>query len=251
MVRLIVGFFVYIALSAYTFADTLKIAAAANLSYGIKTLSTEFLKTHPDIKIDTIIASSGKLTAQIMHEAPYDIFLSADMKYPQRLYTTKFASSKPTLYAQGRLILLSTKDRDLDQNLTILQSKSIKTIATANPGTAPYGIAAKEAMQHAAIYDAIKDKFIYGQSISQTLTYTLNAADIGLVAKSSILNPKLKNLKHGKNWIDVNPSLYKAIDQGMVLLKNGSSPKSAKLFYDFILSQKGKEILRQSGYTTP
>jgi len=247
-VRIFRIIFISISLSLFMSATTIRVAAAANLSHAIDIIKSKFEQIYPNIHINTIVASSGKLTAQIMHDAPYDLFLSADMKYPNILYAKGFTASKPVVYAQGRLILLSKKPRDFSKGLSMLMNKEIQTIATANPKTAPYGLAAKEAMANAKIYDAIKNKFIYGQSISQTLIYTLNATDIGLVAKSSIYYPKLRGLKKGTNWIDVDPKLYKAIEQGMVVMKNSSSPRESELFLKFVLSSNGKKILNQSGY---
>ena len=238
--------FTFFSLTLLLFGDKINIAVAANVSYAIPQLIKEFNKIYPDIVVEPILGSSGKLTAQISHGASYGIFMSANMKYPQRLYERKIAISKPVVYAQGALAFLSVKKHDFSKGMELLKDKDIRVIATANPKTAPYGIAAKEAMKNAGVYNEIKHKFVYGESISQTVSYTVMAADIGLVAKSSLFSPKMSRFKKGINWIDVDKNLYTPINQGMVLLKQN---KDTKLFYDFILSEKAKEIFKEFGYS--
>ncbi len=230
------------------FSSVIKVSLATNVTYAIDELKKEFNKLHPDIKLLTTISSSGKLTAQIRHGADFDLFLSANMKYPKALYKDGIAKTKPVVYAQGSLILLSSQKRDFSKGIDIITDEGIKKIAVANPKLAPYGKATIEAIKSLKLYDKVKDKFIFGESIGQTVIYTLNAADIGFIAKSTIFSPKLKGLKKGENWIDVDPKTYNPIFQGMVLLKDN---KDAKAFYDFMLSDSAKKILKKYGYIVP
>jgi len=236
---------------AWLGAGQIKVAVAANVSYAIKPLIKAFNEKNPDIKVQVILGSSGKLTAQIRHSAPYDLFLSADMKYPQSLYADGFAEIKPVVYAQGALAILSLKERNYCAEIHVLEDKDIKKIAIANPKTAPYGVAAKEALQNAKLYEKLKKKFIYGESISQTVAYTTTAADIGIIAKSSLFSPQLSHFKEAIHWSDVEEGLYTPIDQGMVLLSHAKDNVEAKAFYDFILGDKSKKILRGFGYKVP
>jgi len=229
-------------------AGEITIAAAANVSYAMEALIKEFNVMHPQTRVEVTLGSSGKLTAQIRHGAPYDLLLSADMKYPEALYSEKIAVTKPVLYAQGALAFLSQKELDYKAGMKLLESKEIRKIALANPQTAPYGVAAVEAMKHANVYDAVKEKFVYGESISQTVAYATTAADIGIIAKSSLFSPQMSHYKENKQWSEVNSTLYTPIDQGMVILKKGENDAEVKAFYDFILSNKGKEILIKYGY---
>jgi len=226
-------------------AGQIRVALAANVSYAIDELLKEFHKTHQDIDVKVTIGGSGSLTSQIRNSAPYDVFMSANMLYPEALYKEKVALTKPVVYAKGSLALLSVKPRDFSKGIYILKEDYIKKIAMANPKTAPYGVAAKEALENAKIYDEVKDKLVYGQSIAPTVAYTIKATDIGIIAKSALFNPKLKHFKEGKNWVEVDSSLYTPISQGIVLIKNS---KDAKAFYDFILSDKAKEIFKRYGY---
>ena len=229
-------------------AGEITIAVAANVSYAIEVLKKEFNEIHPETRVEVILGSSGKLTAQIKHGAPYSLFMSADMKYPEALYREKAAVTKPVVYAQGALAFLSVKERDYTAGIKLLTSKEIKKIAIANPQTAPYGIAAIEALKAAKVYDAVKEKFVYGESISQTVAYATTAADIGIVAKSSLFSPQMSHYKENVHWSDVNETLYTPIDQGMVILEKGEGNPEVKAFYEFMLGEKAKEVLKNYGY---
>ncbi len=229
-------------------ASTITIAVAANVSYAIDDLREEFKKSHPDTKVRVTLGSSGKLTAQIKNGAPYQLFMSANMKYPQALYNDKIAISKPKVYALGSLALLSRKKRDFSDGINLLNSKKISKIAIANPKTAPYGIAAIEALKNVGIYKDIKKKFVYAESISQTVSYAVTATDIGIIAKSSLYSQRMTHYEKGKNWIEVDPKLYTPIKQGIIMLKED---KEVRAFYDFILGDKAQKIFKQYGYLLP
>lgn len=229
-------------------AGEINIAVAANVSYAIEELKTEFAKTNPDTKVLVTLGSSGKLTAQIKNGAPYGLFMAANMSYPDALYADKIAVTEPIVYAQGALAYLSMKQQDFSKSIALLADPNIKKVAIANPKTAPYGKAAIEAMKNADIYDIVKQKFVFAESISQTVTYAMTAADIGLIAKSSLYSEKMKMYKEGVNWEAVDPKLYTPIKQGIVILKYGADNSEYRAFYDFILSDKAKEIFRSYGY---
>jgi molybdate transport system substrate-binding protein len=234
--------------STYLYAQTINIAVAANVSYAIDELKAEFVKTHPDIQVQVMLGSSGKLTAQIKNGAPYGLFMSANMRYPEALYSQNVAITKPIVYTQGALAYFSIHKQDFSKGVNLLKEKTIKRIAIANPKTAPYGIAAFEALKNAKVYEDVKSKFVYGESISQTVTYAVRAADIGIIAKSSLYSSKMTQYKEGVHWISVDANLYTPIKQGMVLLKFSKHIKAYHAFYDFILSDTAKKIFQKYGY---
>jgi len=243
-----IKFFLLLTLFSFSFASNLRVAVAANVSYTIKNLIKDFNKNHPNIKIEPIVGSSGKLSAQIIHGAPYDIFISADMTYPKKLYKLGYTTNKPKIYAKGMLALFTNSDYNLSKGLKILLDDNIKQIAIANAKTAPYGIITKEALENFKIYNKIEDKFIYGESIGQTLIYTIKAADIGVVAKSNLYSKELSIFKKGRNWVDINSTLYAPIKQGIVITKKAANSKDAQLFYNYILSKQAKKIFKKYGY---
>jgi molybdate transport system substrate-binding protein len=238
-------------LSSFGLCEVINIAVAANVSYAIPQLKKEFNKMHPDIEVRVILGSSGKLTAQIKYGAPYGLFMSANMKYPEALHVEKIAITKPVVYAQGSLAILSNRQKDFSRGIELSKDISIDKIAIANPKTAPYGKATVEAFKNANIYEEVKGKFVYGESISQTVSYAVTATDLGFIAKSSLYSPNMKRFKKSINWVDVDSKLYTPINQGVVILKNAQNSKGIKAFYDFILSPKARKIFEAYGYIVP
>ena len=232
-------------ISSKTFAETLTISAAANVQYALDELINEFKKENPSVKIQKVISSSGKLTAQIVRNAPYDIFMSADMKYPEFLYKKGFAITEPKVYASGILVLYTMKNIKI-KKITELTNPKIEKIAIPNPKTAPYGRASVEALKYYHIYNKVLPKAIYGESVGQATQYIVKKlVDIGFTSKSVVLSPKLKGKGY---WLEIDEKAYRPIKQGIVILKHGKSNKYAKKFYNFVLSEKGKEILKKYGY---
>jgi len=239
---------VVLILSTLLQAKKLTIALAANVSYAIEDIQKAFNQKHPDIQLRIILGSSGKLTAQIKNGAPYDIFMAANMKYPQSLYDSAKAITKPVVYAQGALAMLSNKEQDFSKGINLLMDSAMHKIAIANPKTAPYGKASIDAFKSAKIYKSIKSKLIYAESISQTVSYTMTAADIGLIAASSLYSDTMQKYQENRHWIAIDRALYEPIKQGIVILKRAKDNKEAKAFYDFILSNEAKAILKRYGY---
>ena len=232
--------FLFFCVVIFSYASEVLVAAAANTTYAMPEIIKAFNKQYPNIKVKLILASSGKLTAQIIHKAPYDVFMSANMKYPNILYKKGIAKTKPVIYAKGAIALFSVKNINLHNFKNALLSA--KLIAIANPKTAPYGRAALESFKNAGIYDKILDKLVYAETVTAVIPYTINEADVGVVAKSSLYSPKMSKYK---NFVEVPSNLYKPINQGIILLNNNDD---AKKFYNFILSSKAKEIFKKYGY---
>lgn len=223
----------------------LTIATAANMKFAMNELVSEFQK-ESGIESEIIEGSSGKLTAQIKKGAPYDLFVSADMKFPNTLFENGLTIAQPQIYAYGSLVIW-TMNTQLKADYVSLKKKQVDHIALANPKTAPYGRAAVEVLKKKGLYDILKSKFVFGESVAQTNQFIISyAAEIGFTAKSIVLSPKMK----GKgNWSDVDHRLYAPIKQGLVILKNRDIHlEEAKSFRDFLFSEKGKHILNKFGY---
>ena len=222
----------------------LTIAAAANMQFAMKDLVKSFTAT-TGIKCETILGSSGKLTAQIMEGAPFDIFISADIKYPETLSDQGFSKNRPAVYAFGKLVLWSMVE-GMIPSVELLNSPAIEHIALANPKTAPYGQAAIEVLNHYHSLDKTENKLVYGESIAQTNQFIISAAaEVGFTAKSVVLSPAMKG--KGK-WTELDQTIYSPIAQGVVILKGTKKEKEARQFFDFLFSEKGKNILKQFGY---
>lgn len=241
--------FIFLILFSFSlFAQKINIAVAANVSYAIDELIKEFNKENPNIDVQVTLGSSGKLTAQIKNGAPYDIFMAANMKYPNSLFEEKLAITKPIIYAKGGLAILSSKKIDFDKNLNFLKDEKIGKIAIANPKTAPYGKAAMEVFINSNLIENLKKKLVFAESISQVVTYSVTATDLGIIAKSSLYSSKMKDFKENINWFEIDSSLYNPIEQGIVITKNGENKDNVKKLYDFLLGKKAKEIYKNYGY---
>ncbi len=229
-------------------AQKITVAVAANMRYTMEALKSEFNKTDKT-QIAVVLGASGNLTHQIMQGAPFDIFISADTSYPQKLFDNNFAGEPPKVYAQGVLVLWSTKPNvQPTANLKLLLNDNIKAIAIANPKTAPYGNAAEAILRKYHLYNKVSSKIVTGESITQTSQFiSTKAADIGFTAKSVVISDEMK----GKGrWAELNQQDYPPIKQAAVLLKYSqkNNAPEAKKFYEFLYSVKAKEIYKKFGY---
>ena len=231
------------------YAQILHVAASANVSGAISDIAKAFEKRHKGVKVEIALGSSGKLFAQIKSGAPYAIFLSANERYVDLLYKEGIIKSKPVIYAKGSLALFSSKGLDPKQGVGLLSSPAVKRIAIANPKMAPYGAAAKEALDSLHLYKRLRKKFIYANSIAQTLTYALQVADVAIVAKSSLLTTKMRHYREFEHWIELDASLYSPIKQAMGLIDANNSVASG--FFAFMQSDEAKSILQRYGYALP
>jgi len=242
--------FASLAFASALAAQTITVAAAANMKYAVTDIAKAFT-AESGIGVKIITGASGKLTQQIMSGAPYDAFLSADVEYPAKLANGGFTTTPSQVYAYGTLILWSDTGVDLSKGVAIVADPSVKKIAVANPKTAPYGTEAMNAMKYYKVADDAASKIVTAESISQVGSYvTTKAVDVGFMAKSIVLSPEMKNV--GK-WVEVDPKAYNTIDQAMVGLKNGSPENqiAAKKFLRYMSSPKALAILKASGYGLP
>ena len=226
----------------------LTVAVAANMQYTMQELVAEFNKTDKT-RIDIVLGASGKLTQQIQNGAPFDIFISADKEYPQKLAGNKFTLEPPKVYAQGVLVLWSAKPNiQPTRDLKLLSGANIKSIAIANPKTAPYGSAAEFILKKYALYDKVASKLVTGESISQTSQFigTQNA-DIGFTAKSIVIAGEMKGCGF---WVELNCGDYRPIVLSAAILKYArqNNINTARKFYNFLYSAKAKAIYNKFGY---
>jgi molybdate transport system substrate-binding protein len=235
MKKLLLSLFIF----NFVFAKTIIVAAAGNTVYVLPALKQEFNKLYPNINIRFVISSSGKLTSQIENGAPFDIFLSANMKYPNYLYSKKLAVTKPKVYAKGRLALFSIRKKLTNLN----DLENVDTIAVANVKTAPYAKATIEVLKNAKLYNKVKNKLVYAETVNQVISYVKNAVDAGFVAKSAMFSPKMRKYKN--SYIEIDKNLYSPINQGIVIIKDS---KQVREFYNFIFSKKAKLIFKKYGY---
>lgn len=229
----------------HAYTQSLRVAAAANLQSVIPVLQAGF-KQKTGVSIEPIIGSSGKLLAQIRNGAPYDVFLSADMSFPQTLFDEGLAVKAPVVYAYGRLVICSTQDIGFENWERLLLTPRIKKIAIANPDVAPYGVAAKEVLQKKGILDNVQAKLVLGESIAQVNTYiTTGVVEIGFTTQALINDPANTTKLY---WKVIDTKAYTPLQQGMVILKRARANSNAAKFYQYMQSAAAKKILEKYGY---
>lgn len=231
-------------------AEPLTVAIAANLKYVFDDLAAEF-KKETGIETQSVLNSSGKIAAQIRNGAPFDVFMSADMGFPEGLYKDGYATTIPKVYAYGTLVLWTQKNVDLSRGVAGLADASVGKVAIANPKVAPFGQQAIKALEYYKVRAAVGPKLVYGESITQVSQYVdTEAADVGFSAKSIVVAPETAG--KGK-WVDVPVGSYQPIAQGVVILKHGSETngEAARKFYEFIQSVMARAIFAKNGYKLP
>src|SRR5947209_1738637 len=172
------------------------VAAASDLTFALHDLAAQFEKrTGKQVKLS--FGSSGNFFAQIENGAPYDLFFSADIEYPEKLEQAGLTEPGTLFrYATGKLVLWAPKESgiDLSRGLSSLLDPRVKKIAIANPTHAPYGRAAVAALRRENLYDKLAGKLVFGENISQTAQFVLTGnADIGIIAISLALSPPMES----------------------------------------------------------
>jgi molybdate transport system substrate-binding protein len=224
----------------------LTIAASADLSFALNEISLKFRAIHPDVDLQMAYGSSGSFYAQIRNQAPFDIFLSADVEYPRKLVEDGIgARDSLFVYAVGRIVVWVPAASPLDP-ATALRAASVRHVAIANPGHAPYGRAAEAALRSLGVYNGVAGKLVLGENVAQTLQFVQSgAADVGIVALSLALAPPVRG--QGRYW-EVPGTAYPKIEQGGVILKDS---KAAREFRSFLLDEVGRRILKKYGFSLP
>ena len=229
----------------------LSVAAAANLVYALDALNAEFKRSAPDITLTSTIGASGNLVAQIKNGAPFDVFLSADLDYPQALIKDGQADAKTlTTFAIGRLVLWTTKPGlEVADLAATVRHPAVQKLAIANPTTAPYGRAALQALDRLGLTAVAQPKIVTGENITQTAQFVETGhADAGFVALSLVLSPKLKD--KGR-WTEVPAGLHATLEQGVVVTNRGATNPAAARYLAFLKSDSARKIFERYGYALP
>ena len=231
--------------------DIILIAAASNLKFAMDDLILDYKNKNPERKIKIVYGSSGNFFNQILNGAPFDLYFSADARYPYDLVKRGLAR-KVTNYALGRIVVMTRLDSTIEiqkAGLTSLFHPTVKKIAIANPVHAPYGSAAVAFMKGKNIYNKLKNKLVYGENISQAAQFVESgAAEIGIIALSIAF--KAKELGR-VSYREIATGAYPPIEQGFVVLKSSKNYFLAEKFTDYLQSMEGKGVLLKYGFDVP
>jgi molybdate transport system substrate-binding protein len=229
-----------------------RVAAAADLNVALGEIIERFGSAH-DVDVTVSYGSSGTFYAQLLNQAPFDLFLSADLQYPNGLVSRGLTLPQTEFtYAVGRLVLWAPAASPVDverDGLEALIPASIAHVALANPEHAPYGRAAVAAMQSAGVYDRLRPKLVFGENVAQAMQFAQSgAADAALVARSLALAPGGKG---AGRIFEIPAAAYPRIDQGGVILRWAVDPDAARALRGFLLSAEGRAILARTGFSLP
>jgi molybdate transport system substrate-binding protein len=231
-------------------APILRVAAAADLAPCINELNRAFEKEVGAADITSSTGSSGNFYAQIKNGAPFDVFLSADVLYPRKLAEAGLADIGTLfIYAHGKLVVWSKNaDIDFGEGLRRLVQNDIHRIAIANPDVAPYGRAAKAALENAGIWSRVRNKLVIGENVAQTAQFVQTEnAEVGFVSATHLNG---RGGAHGRIWA-VPPALYPVIEQGAIITTAGRTNPLAGPYLAFLRSDAARAILTRYGFTLP
>jgi molybdate transport system substrate-binding protein len=226
------------------------VAAAADLQFALADVKAAFVQAHPGVQVTATFGASGAFFAQIANGAPFDVFLSADEDYPQKLVQAGLAQPGDLFrYSRGHLVLWVPKASPLAierLGMKALLEPGARKVAIANPRHAPYGRAAEAAMAKLGLLEAVRPRLVYGENISQTAQFVQSgAADIGILALSLAKGPALAA---AGRFVEVPEEAYPALNQGGLLLARAKGNAAARAFCDFLRSHEGVAILKRYGF---
>lgn len=229
-------------------AEQLTVAVASNFLLPARALAEKFeASSGQAVRVTT--ASTGKLYAQIVNGAPFDVLLAADEDHPLLLEESGLGVKGTRFtYAIGRLVLWSgdssLKGADCEHELANLGKRRL---AIANPVTAPYGEAAKEFLEAAGLWYAVEPQLVYGENIAQTLHFVVSGgANFGLIARSQAMDERLPDA--ACSWL-VPQEMHTPLEQQAILLRRGEKNNTAAEFLAFIAGAVGRQTIEEHGYS--
>jgi molybdate transport system substrate-binding protein len=235
----------FLAITPASSAETITVAVAANFAPTLRQVSARF-EADTGVSVRAMVGSTGKLYAQILHGAPVDVFLAADVERPQQIEEKGLAVLNTRFtYATGRLVLWSNV-AELIEHGTIFDDPRFRRLAIANPKTAPYGRAAMEVLQYLGSFEGNSLQLLRGENVAQAHQFVYSGnADAGFVALSLLLRTPQDS--KGSSWI-LPGTMHSPIRQQAVLLKRARDNAAAVRFIAFLKSAAVKKIIIADGY---
>ena len=227
-------------------SDEITVAAASDLTPAFEEIGRAFESAYKT-KVVFVFGSTGMLTRQIENGAPVDLFAAASMSYIDELDQKGLVipDSKAT-YARGRITLWTPAESTLRlEGIKDLARPEVTRIAIANPDHAPYGLAAKQALESAGLWELVKPKLVYGDNIRQTLQYAQTGnVEVAIVALSLSIQSRGR-------WSLIPEELHRPLDQGLGIMKSTKKETSARAFATFLTGPQGRATLQKYGLTLP
>jgi molybdate transport system substrate-binding protein len=224
----------------------LTVAAAADLQFAFTELGGLY-EQETGNKVTFSFGSTGQLAQQIDNGAPFDLFAAANISFVEDLARKdRILPETVALYARGRVVLAVNRGAGVSAvTLEDLLSDTITRIAIANPAHAPYGVAAKESLISAGVWEKIENKIVYGENVRQTLQFIQTGdAQVGIVALSIADVPEI-------TWTLIDDALHNPLDQALGVVTGSPHREEAKRFADFINGPIGRPIMQKYGFVLP
>jgi molybdate transport system substrate-binding protein len=233
-------------------AEKISVAAAADLNVALTEIADHYGKRTGN-SVEISFGSSGNFFNQIQNGAPFDIFFSADLDYPEKLIAAGLGEPASLYrYARGRLVLWVAASSSLDiehRGIDVLLDPAVKKIAIANPRHAPYGRAAAAALRHLGIYDKVSNRLVLGENVSQAAQFVESGnTQAGLIALSLALAPAMKD--KGRYW-EIPDDAYPTLEQAVLILSRSKKKSEAAAFLEYLKSGEATTVLRRYGFTLP
>ncbi len=226
-----------------------RVAAASDLRFAMTEIMAHFRADHPDAAVEVIYGSSGRFRTQIEHGAPFDLYFSADIAYPEALAAAGLAAGEVRPYALGRIVLWSSTRDASTLTLEDLRATEFRRIAIANPRHAPYGARAREALEAAGVWPEVESRLVYGENIAHAMQLVQSgAADIGIIALALALNPVIE-AQGGFALIDY--ALHRPLEQGFIITRRAAGNATAQLFADYMQQPQTRRIMLRYGFVIP
>ena len=226
--------------------NELLVAAAADLQFAFTDIGQLF-EQQTGRHVTFSFGSTGNLTTQIENGAPFDLFAAANIAYIDRLREKGLIIPETRqLYAQGRIVLAVNRNAGVKATtLEDLLDPSISQVAIANPGYAPYGLAAKQALQRAGVWDQLQPKLVYGENVRQTLQFVQTGnAPVGIVALSVADVPEV-------SWTLIDASLHEPLNQALAVIRGSPNEQAARAFIELVNGPQGRPIMKKYGFLLP
>ncbi|MGH6802080.1 MAG: molybdate ABC transporter substrate-binding protein [Methyloceanibacter sp.] len=228
------------------------VAAAADLQFALAEVVEAFTK-ETEREVTLTFGSSGNFFRQIQQGGPFQMFLSADEQFVFDLTAQGLTVDDGALYAVGRIVLIAPHDSPLKADGLLADLKAaladgrVKNFAIANPAHAPYGRRAEEALRHLGLWEAIKDRLVLGENVSQAAQFaTSSDTQGGIIAYSLALSPDVSKLG---TYALIPDDWHEPLRQRMALIKGAG--ETARAFYAFMQSPSARAIMRRYGFALP
>jgi len=228
-------------------ARAVRVAAAADLTRAFEELGRAF-EARPRQRVIFSFGATGLLAKQLREGAPFDVFAAANTAFVDEVVEAgacDAATQRP--YARGHLVVWTKRGGVQPPSaLAELGDARFKRISIANPDHAPYGLAARQALESSGLWERLKPRLVLGENVRQALQFAETGnVEAAIVARSLVIEDR------DNPTLEVDGGLHRPIDQSLVVCTRGANREGGERFADFVASDEGKTIMARYGFSLP